>query len=298
MDERAFVTGSEGFLGRHLLQRLKSEDIPVTRYDRKLGNCIEESYLTEALRTSEATTVYHLAALADVRSAFLQPVEQRQQNFLNTAAVLDAMRTCGVKRIVFTSSAVVYGDITSGSIAESDAVGRQTSIYGAVKLASEALIESYCAGYGMRADIFRLVSAVGEGYRHGNILDFYKKLQADPTQIHLLGTGREQKYYIYAGDVITAMRVALATDHPGAERWNVSGDTPITINDVVNQVIAAMDYGLSVEPTATYEHATWMGDLPGLVLDTQKLRAIGWKPTLSIHEGIQRTVQYFQEAGL
>jgi UDP-glucose 4-epimerase len=221
-------------------------------------------------------------------------VDQREQNFVGTANVLEAMRVCGVKRIVFTSSAVVYGNIVSGSITESHAVGTQTSIYGAVKLASEALIEAYCAGYGMRADLFRLVSATGEGYRHGNILDFYKKLQADPTQIHLLGTGREEKYYIYAGDVITAMRAALATDHVGAERWNVSGDAAITIRRVLSEVCRMV----GVTPAVSFEQATWTGDLPGLVLDTQKLRGIGWQPTLLPHEGIQRTVQWFQETGL
>ncbi len=295
MSERAFVTGSDGFLGRHLLHRLSVEGIPVTTYDRKAGQDIRDAdTLTHALTVSGATVVYHLAALADVRSAFLQPVEQREQNFLGTAVLLEAMRAASVKQIVFTSSAVVYGDIASGTISETAAVGRQTSIYGAVKLASEALIEAYCAGYGMRADIFRLVSAVGEGYRHGNILDFYRKLQADPTQVHLLGTGREQKYYVYAGDVITAMRAALSTDHVGAERWNVSGDTPITINDVLTTVCATLD----VRPIRSYAQATWTGDLPSLVLDTCKLRRIGWTPTVSIPDGIRETVHWFQEVNL
>lgn len=295
MDERAFVTGSEGFLGHHLLQRLSADGIPITTFDRRCGQDVgDREMLIRALKASEATTVYHLAALADVRSAFLQRIEQRRQNFLGTASVLDAMIECGVKRIVFTSSAVVYGDVTSGSITEADAVGHQTSVYGAVKLASEALIESYCAGSGMRADIFRLVSALGEGYRHGNILDFYRKLQADPTQIHLLGTGRENKYYIYAGDVIAAMQAALATDHAGAERWNVSDETPITISDVLSEVCRMC----RVDPIRTFEQTTWTGDLPGLILDTQKLRSIGWRPTLSAQEGIQRTVQWFQEVGL
>lgn len=304
MDERAFVTGSEGFIGRHLLQRLTAEGIPITTYDRKNGQDIGDGEaLIRALRASEATTVYHLAALADVRHAFLQRIDQRKQNFLGTASVLDAMLECGVKRLVFTSSAVVYGNLLSGpiadnglseSVAESHAVGRQTSIYGAVKLASEALIESYCAGYGMRADIFRLVSAVGEGYRHGNILDFYNKLKADPTQIHLLGTGREEKYYIYAGDVIAAMRAALETDHLGAECWNVSGDAPITISEVLSEVC----HMCRVNPVRSFEQATWTGDLPSLVLKTDKLRGIGWKPTLSATGGIRRTVEWFKEAGL
>lgn len=295
MSERAFVTGSEGFIGRHLLKRLKSEGVHVTTYDRKDGHDVLDSgALIMALADAEPTIVYHLAALADVRSAFLKPVEQREQNFLATATLLDAMRVAEVKQIVFTSSAVVYGDIGAGIVSESGAVGRQTSIYGAVKLASEALIEAYCAGYGMRADIFRLVSAVGEGYRHGNVLDFYKKLKADPTQIHLLGTGREQKYYIYAGDVVAAMRAALATDHIGAERWNVSGETPITINDVLSAVCEP----LGLTPARSYAQATWTGDLPSLVLNTAKLRGIGWQPTLSTVDGIRETVRWFHSEGL
>lgn len=295
MNERAFITGSDGFLGRHLIERLTAEGIPFWNYDRKHGqDILDPNTLMNALAAARPTVVYHLAALADVRSAFRQPVEQRENNFVGTATLLDAMRATDVRQIVFTSSAVVYGDVKSGLISESDAVGKQTSIYGAVKLASEALIEAYCAGYGMRADIFRLVSAVGEGYRHGNILDFYRKLKADPNQIHLLGTGREQKYYVYAGDVIAAMRCALATDHDGSERWNVSGFVPITIGEVLDVVCDA----LKVQPIRSYEHATWKGDLPGLVLNTEKLCQIGWRPTVLVRNGIYKTVRWFQEAGL
>ncbi len=295
MGERAFVTGGAGFLGRHLLARLRAEEIPITTYDHKQHQDIRfGDTLTRALKESGATVVYHLAALADVRSAFRQPHEQFQNNLLGTAVLLESMRAADVKQIVFTSSAVVYGDIAAGHLAESHALGRQTSIYGAVKLASEALIESYCAGYGMRADIFRLVSAVGEGYSHGNILDFYRKLKADPEKIHLLGTGREEKYYTYAGDIIAAMRAALATDHAGAEHWNVSGDAPITIDGVLTAVCDT----LGVEPIRTYERQTWTGDLPGLVLNTAKLKAIGWAPTLDTSSAIVRTVKWFQEMRL
>ena len=296
MTERAFVTGSDGFIGRHLLHRLKTDGIEISgTYDRRNGqDILNIQSLTRAMKEARPTVVYHLAALADVRSAFRQPIEQREQNYIGTAHVLDAMRVCDVKQIVFTSSAVVYGDIISSGIKERDSVGQQTSIYGAVKLASEALIQAYCAGYGMRADIFRLVSAVGEGYRHGNIFDFYQKLKSNPHQIHLLGTGREQKYYIYAGDVASAMRAALSVAHSGAELWNVSGDTPVTIDDVLGSVAETL--GLS--PVRSYEHATWTGDLPGLVLDTSKLRDFGWEPTVSVLAAIPRTVRWFQEANL
>src|ERR1700690_160361 len=119
MTERAFVTGSEGFLGRHLLQQLRKEQIHVAGYDRKFHQELCDSeHLTAALKESGATTVYHLAALADVRSAFRQPIEQRQNNFVGTAILLEAMRAADVKQIVFTSSAVVYGDTTSGTVSE------------------------------------------------------------------------------------------------------------------------------------------------------------------------------------
>lgn len=309
MSKRAFVTGANGFIGKHLVARLVTEGWHVTVYDHKpatqdaqwhvyiQGDIFENDQLASAMRHADPSVVFHLAALADVRNALKQPNDQMRMNFEATGRVLEAMRAVGVKQIAFTSSAVVYGDTPGcySPIRESSRIfPQQTSIYGAMKLASESLISAYCHGYGMRADIYRLVSLVGEGYRHGNLMDFYRKLQADPTKLTILGTGQQEKYYIYVGDVVDAMIRTTQREHDGAEIWNVSHDQPNTINDSVQAVCDALD----LHPQIVHEGDPWAGDLPGLVLDCSKLRALGWEPKTSIRDGMRKTVHDFLERGL
>lgn len=318
MSERAFVIGGLGFLGTHLVNRLITDGLEVFLYDRKVnpddsrvgyyrGDVLDASALTRAMRMTEPSVVFHLAALADVRNALKNPVEQRRLNFCATANVLEAMRAADVKRIAFTSSAVVYGDTKCPMstfvpdpplpmlIPESGfCFPKQTSIYGAMKLASEALIEAYCEGYGMGADIFRLVSAVGPGYRHGNLFDFYQRLKADPMQIKILGNPRQQKYYIVVGDVIDAMMRTTRSDHVGAEIWNVSHDQPNTIADSIDAVCES----LKIQPQRITDGTPWTGDLPTLVLDCSKLRRLGWAPRGGITAAMRETVAYFVEHNL
>lgn len=299
----ACVTGANGFIGRHLVQRLVEEGWIVTVYDRKpevpgpwhryvQGEIEDAPTLMDAMR--EADVVFHLAALADVRHSLVQAREQHRLNSTITLDVLEAMRLTHVSRLVFTSSAVVYGD-SSGVLSERGwAFPQQTSVYGAMKLASESLISAYCTGYNMHADIFRMVSLVGAGYRHGNLMDFYRKLQADPTRIEILGTGRQQKYYIDVHDVVEAMLTTLQASYTGAQLWNISHDHPNTINDAVDTVCEV----LHLDPERVHVGDPWAGDLPGLMLDCTKLRSLGWIPRVSIKEGMRASVQNFCERGV
>ena len=299
MGERALVTGGAGFLGTHLVRRLLAEGVAVRIYDHRLerrDDVLDRGELVAAMSLWQPTTVYHLAALADVRDALKYPHEQVQQNFLATSYVLEAMRATGAKRLVFTSSAVVYGDSTWSPIAECGVTfPRQTSIYGAMKLASEALIEAYCVGYKMCADIFRLVSLMGEGYHHGNLIDFYRKLKADPTHIEIHGSDGQGKYYCDVGNLMDAIRLVDAHPHEGAEIWNVSHDKPNTIRDS----ITAVSDVLKIHPDRIVSTAAqWAGDLPALVLNTTKLRALGWAPKVAIVDSMRRTVEDFIARGL
>ena len=310
-----FVTGGLGFLGSHVVRRLLYDNHTVTLYDRKpitlynhkpsvfdnrnsyiQGDLLDVDTLDRAMICAKPDLVIHLAALADVRNALKEPTNQVQLNLVATANVLEAMRVASVPHIVFTSSAVVYGTQT-GIVTETSALGHQTSIYGAMKLASESLIEAYCEGYGLRGDIFRLVSVVGEGYRHGNLMDFYQRLKADPTQIRVLGSLQQKKFYIYAGDVVEAMMCAVnkhQVEHPGTEIWNVSHESFSTIDDSIDAVCNV----LNIDPERLDGGDKWTGDLPSLKLGTYKLGTLGWYPRTSIHEGMRRTVESFVERGL
>lgn len=289
---KALVTGSQGFIGRHLVARLLTDGWDVVPYDRPPG--IEDTAALKEAMTG-ADVVFHLAALADVRNALKQPVQQVHSNLLLTQYVLETMRACEVKRLFFMSSAVVYGDCTDSPITErATSFPQQTSIYGAMKLASESLIAAYCRGYGMVADVFRTVSLVGAGYRHGNLMDFYRKLQTDPTRIEILGTGQQQKYYIDVHDVVDGVLAVTNREHSGCELWNISHDQPNTINDSIAAVCEALD----IAPAVSHGPDPWAGDLPALVLDCSKLRAIGWAPKISIKDGMRATVRDFIERQL
>ena len=315
---KAFVTGAMGFLGKHLVDRLVADNHSVIIYDRKHIPSSEWGHWTylhgdvldldgiNGLRTAmqmvKPDVVFHLAALADVRSALKMPHQQLEQNLIATFNVLEAMNAAEVKRIAFTSTAVVYGDtgdypvwgatkvggpITAQSISErSFSFPQQTSIYGAMKLASESLISAYCEGYGMSADILRLVSVVGAGYRHGNLKDFYDRLTANPQSLQLFGNPAQTKYYIAVEDMIDALLFTVNRNHTGAELWNVSHHAPNTIQDSIDAVCDV----LGIPPPAVTGGESWPGDLPQLVLDCSKLRTLGWSPKVDIKTAMRATV--------
>lgn len=283
------VTGSSGFIGRHLIEHLMMEPTTHTlvEYDRPL-DITQQDKLTREMAGIDI--VVHLAALADVRNALKRPIQQVHDNLLLTQMVLEAMRSQQVPRIVFMSTAVVYGDCTDSPITErGTCFPQQTSIYGAMKLASESLIAAYCHGYGMVGDVLRTVSVVGPGYRHGNLMDFYRKLLADPTKLEIYGTGCQQKYYIAVDDLCDAVVRVMTRAHTGCEIWNVSHDQPNTINDSITAVSDA----LAIHPAIHHQADPWAGDLPGLVLDCSKLRALGWVPQVPITDAMRATVQDF-----
>ncbi len=309
---RAFCTGALGFLGKHLLARLERDGWEIVVYDRKpffqplrsltravyiQGDVLDEPRLVNAMQVAKPDVVFHLAALADVRSALKMPRQQLDLNLVATFNVLEAMKAAQCPRIAFTSTAVVYGDI--GHLDHFDAAGmiqeraaefpQQTSIYGAMKLASESLIAAYCEGYGLIADVYRLVSVVGAGYRHGNLMDFYTRLSENPQTLTLFGSPTQEKYYIAVEDVMDAIALTVARAHRGCDLWNVSHSAPNTIADSISAVCEA----LGIPVPSVLGGASWPGDLPQLVLDCSKLRALGWTPKIAIGDAMTATVKDF-----
>ena len=240
-------------------------------------------------------TVFHLAANADVRHGLDQPTRDLEQNTIATSVVLEAMRAAGVTRIAFSSTGSVYGEPEVFPTPETCPFPVQTSLYGASKLAGEGLIQAYAHGYGFTGIIFRFVSILGERYTHGHVFDFLRSLRDDPSRLRVLGDGRQEKSYLYVGDCVSAM--ALATDRelePGAILvYNLGTDETIVVDDS----IATITEHLGIAPKLEYAGGTrgWLGDSPLIHLDCARMRALGWQPTLSIPEGIRRTVDWLQQ---
>jgi UDP-glucose 4-epimerase len=307
---RVMVTGGGGFVGSSLVDRLLADDHQVVAFDNFSTG--QYAFLTNALtcpgfRLVEGDTldlpslsramagcdvVYHLAANADVRFGTEHPRKDLEQNTVATFHVLEAMRANGITRIAFASTGSVYGEPHVFPTPEDAPFPVQTSLYGASKLAGEALIAAYAAGFGFEGCIFRFVSILGERYTHGHVFDFYKSLRSDPTRLRVLGNGRQRKSYLYVGDCLEAMLLAMAKTRRTLEIYNLGTDEYCEVNDSIGWITGR----LGVSPTLEYTGGErgWIGDSPFIFLDTAKIRALGWRPRLTIRDAIIRTLEYLQ----
>jgi UDP-glucose 4-epimerase len=282
-----FSTGQREFLEAAL------KNPKFTLIDR---NCLDLPELIKGMAGSDF--VFHLAANADVRFGLEHPGKDFQQNALATFNVLEAMRVTGVNRIAFSSTGSVYGEAEIIPTPETAPFPIQTSLYAASKLAAEGFIHAYCEGYGFEGYIFRFVSILGERYTHGHVLDFYKQLVANPKKLKVLGDGSQRKSYLYVGDCLDAMlhviqRQTAKNAKHNVQTYNLGTEEFTQVNDSIGWICQA----LGVKPAIEYSGGKrgWVGDNPFIFLDTQKIRATGWKTTLTIEQGIVRTLKWLQE---
>ena len=306
-----FITGGAGFIGSNVVDHLLQLGLQVTAYDNfSTGH---ESFLTSANQNSgfrmvkgdlldrdsltRAMTgcdfVFHLAANADVRFGTEHPGKDLEQNTIATFNVLEAMRSNGLKKIAFSSTGSVYGEAVEIPTPEDVAFPIQTSLYASSKLAGEGLISSYCEGFGFQGYIFRFVSILGERYTHGHVFDFYKQLLDHPQDLHVLGNGKQKKSYLHIQDCVEAMMTAINQSDDRVNIFNLGTDEYVEVIDSIACISSHLD--LNPELTFSGGERGWIGDNPFIFLDCKKIRALGWKPRLSIREGVVRTVQWLEK---
>jgi UDP-glucose 4-epimerase len=305
---KALVTGGAGFIGSHVVGELVRRNDEVIVYDnfrsgfkRHLepacsqgrtkvieGDILDGLSLTRAMEG--VTTVFHLAANADVRGGQLDRKVDLQQNVMGTHSVLEAMKAAGAKEIVFTSSATVYGEPDCFPTPENYAP-LQTSLYGASKLAAEAIIQAYGEYFGIQSYVFRFVSWIGEHYSHGVIFDFVNKLRANPVELEILGDGSQKKSYLHVEDGVHGIFLALEKMTATKNVINLGHVEYMNVKDLAE--IVCQELGLSgVRYRYTGGPRGWLGDSPFVHLDISKLQSIGFRPRISIEEGVRRTVRY------
>lgn len=305
-----FVTGAAGFIGSNLVDRLLQAGHFVTGYDNfstgqerfleqaqtspnftlVRGDTLDLPALTQAMHASEF--VFHLAANADVRFGTEHPRKDLEQNTIATYNVLEAMRANGIRRVAFSSTGSVYGEAQVIPTPEDAPFPVQTSLYGASKLAGEGLIQAYCEGYGFQGYIFRFVSILGERYSHGHVFDFYRGLLQNPAELSILGNGLQRKSYLYVQDCIDAILLVIEKAEAKVTICNLGTDEYCQVNDSIGWITGH----LKLTPNLNYTGGErgWIGDNPFIFLDTARIRALGWKPKLTIQQGIIRTLEYLQ----
>lgn len=307
---RFFITGCAGFIGSNLTDRLLSDGHSVVGYDnfstgRKeflevarqssrftliQGDTLDLNSLSKAMQGADF--VFHFAANADVRFGTEHPRKDLEQNTIATFNVLEAMRANGVRRIAFSSTGSIYGEPKIFPTPEEAPFPVQTSLYGASKLAGEGMIQAYCEGFGFQGYIFRFVSILGERYTHGHVFDFYKRLCENPKELSVLGNGRQRKSYLYVQDCLDAMLMAIEKAQGKVNVLNLGTDEYCEVNHSIGWITEHL--GLNPQLVYSGGERGWIGDSPFIFLDCKKVRALGWKPRLSIREGVLQTLRYLQ----
>lgn len=292
------VTGGAGFIGSHLVDRLvEIDDVRVvdnlSSGKKEFVNENAELIIADLAEDDIGDSlknvheVWHLAANPDVRAGAERPEEIYRNNVLATFRLLEAMRKNGVRKLIFTSTSTVYGEAKLIPTPE-DYPTHPISVYGASKLACEALIESYCHTFGFVAYIYRFANVIGKRSTHGVIYDFIRKLRANPNELEILGNGEQNKSYIYIDDCIEAMFTGLKAE--GAVNvFNIGSEDQIKVRRIAEIVCEEM--GLNPRFRFTGGDRGWIGDVPVMLLSIEKLKKLGWRPNYSSEAAVRKAVR-------
>jgi UDP-glucose 4-epimerase len=302
--KKAIVTGGAGFIGSHLSDILLEKGYQVVIIDNFSTGKIE--YLSQVkdnvkiikgdLRIldfvikniKDADIVFHLAANYSVEYSSKNPIFDFESNTMTTLNILEAMRKNDIPTIVFTSSSTVYGESDKFPIPETAEL-KPISNYGASKASAEMYIHSFSQLYGIKGLILRYANIMGPRSEHGIVPDFINKLKKDRKKLLILGNGKQKKSYLYISDCIDASLFTLEHFNKNFDIFNVGSEEWITVDEIARIVCDKMGL-INVKLEYTGENRGWLGDVPKFLLDTQKLKKIGWKPKFKIEESIRETV--------
>lgn len=302
------ITGGAGFIGSHLVDTLVAQGNEVLvidslcagrretiaqHIDSKKVRFLHKDLLNDGWQDKirGANRLFHLAADPDVRQSGVNPDPTMQNNIMATYRVLEAMRLFEVPELVFTSTSTVYGDAKVIPTPEEYAPLQPISVYGASKLACEALISAYCYSFGIKAWIFRFANIIGERSGHGVITDFIRKLRSNPRELEILGDGRQVKSYLEVHECIAAMLYATSKSRNTVNTFNIGSEDWIDVKTIAEIVIDEMHIPCNTTLRFTGGERGWVGDVPRMQLSVQRLKSLNWKPQMGSYESVRLAVR-------
>jgi UDP-glucose 4-epimerase len=310
---KVLVTGGAGFIGSHLVDALMTRGDEVCVFDNLSTGSVENvrrwldspsfTFMKgdllspadlEKLEVERCSVIFHLAANPEVKIGSTHPSVHFKQNIVATHSLLELVRRAASRpTLVFASTSTVYGEASKIPTPEDYAPLKPISTYGASKLACEALITAYAYTYGFNAVIYRLANIVGPRSRHGVIHDFVQKLKKNPRELEVLGDGTQTKSYLHVSDCVEAMLLGLEKSSEQVEIFNVGSEDQVDVKTIAEIVIEEM--GLK-DVKLTFTGGVdggrgWKGDVKNMLLDVNKLKALGWKPKLNSRQAVREAAK-------
>jgi UDP-glucose 4-epimerase len=301
---KVIVTGGAGFIGSHIVKVLLDKGIDVrvidnlsrgfrelvdSRADFQNEDLKNQKEITELIKGYDA--VVHLGNYIVVPESVDNPVEYTENNVVNTVKLLEAMKEAQVGKIIFSSSATVYGDPKKLPLKEDDPIGVQTNQYGASKVAMEAFISTYHNLYNLDVAILRYFNPYGPGELHkpethaipNFILSALKK-----QPIPLYWKGEQIRDFIYVEDLAEAHVDLLKVS--GLQVFNVGTEDGTKVKDVVSKIFEIVGYEVPIEDLGPRA-----GDARATFASSKKLeRSTGWKSKTNLDEGLKKTVEFYR----
>jgi UDP-glucose 4-epimerase len=169
---------------------------------------------------------------------------------------------------------------------------RPVSVYGASKAACENLIHAYSKLYDIRAIILRYANVVGPRLRHGVIWDFVNKLKRNPSELEILGDGKQVRSYIYIDDAIEATVITWRKNANSFEVYNIASEDWITVDEIADEVASVMGFSSVKKVYRPILHGIgWLGDIKRIALKIEKLKTLDFKPTMSSRKAVRTTAK-------
>jgi UDP-glucose 4-epimerase len=219
-----------------------------------------------------------------------QPDIDLENGVRATYNVLESMRKTNVKKIAFSSSSTVYGEAAIIPTNEDYGPLIPISLYGAAKLGAEAFITSFANSFDMQAWIFRFANIIGSRGTHGVIIDFIKKLQKNPNELEILGDGRQQKSYLLVDECVDSILYAIEHANERVNIFNLGSTDHISVRRIAEIIVSEM--GLeNVEFKFTGGSRGWTGDVPKMLLGTDKIRSLGWENKLNSEGALRQAIK-------
>lgn len=291
------VVGGCGFIGSALVKSLAAAGAPVAVVDNLVNG--NEDVLTGTgakfhnvdIRNRKELLalpghfdeIYHMAANYSVKLSNENPSFDFDENVNGTFNVLELARKHDAK-VVLASSSTVYG-VGKAPLKESSPC-EPISFYGVSKLAGERYCQAYSKVYGLKTAALRYFNVYGPLTNHGVMYDFMKKLEKNPKELEILGTGAQVKDYVYIEDAVGATLVAMKNARE-FEAYNVGTGRGTTTRHIAELV--SKNLGLSPKFKFT-GGISWSGDVELSISSIAKLRRLGWQPKVPIEDGVSAVV--------
>lgn len=305
--KRILVTGGAGFVGSNVANRLQKEKAKVTVLDNLFTG--REEFLNDGIRfvygnVTDPILVQELiykhdiivhCAVRNIIVSTKEPIEDYDTNLLGTLNVLNAMKKAGRGRLIYTSSASVYGNALFYPTTELE-VGHTLTPYAASKLSSEHFCQCYYSSFGVESVSLRLSNVYGTNQSPQNpycgVMSKVITAISKDEKVTIFGDGRQSRDFCYIDDVVNAVLLAAKNDKAIGKVYNVASGTDTKIEELVAIIAEAMNSRADIE----YKEKRDIDTIYKRQLAISKImNDLSWNPGVDLRSGIEKTIKWLRE---